>query len=68
VDILLKDKIIQGITIDGSIDGSVEIGEVFQFFCAILACVEVQGSAHLVIDNTPGTRVEVDMVKMEVKL
>jgi len=53
MEIILKDKIIQGITVDGSIDGSVEVGEVFQFFCAILAQVEVQGKAHLVINNGP---------------
>lgn len=51
MEIVLKDKTIQGITVDGSIDGSVEPGDVFQFFCAVLAHVEVQGKAHIVIDN-----------------
>jgi len=61
MEILLKDKKITGITVDGSEDGSVEIGDVFQFFCAVLATVQVQGHAHLTIDNSPGSRVDLEL-------
>ena len=33
MEILLKGKTIKGIVVDGSIDGSADIGDIFSFFC-----------------------------------